>query len=326
VSSRQRRRRPAGAARRLRTRLGLGWQLALVPVLGASVYGLFPRAKAGDSTPARAQRTASVAAVASQEQPRITVESRASMDRLSLELQQRIRRAPARMAAVYVRDIDTGLSAGANPDRKFLAASLIKLPVMAAAYELWEKRPELKTRHALRWLEWMITVSDNASTDRLIDLVGGPEKVIRFCEERGWPNLKVRHAIINHRGRRGLNECTAREVVELLAVLDQRQLVSEEADEEMWAVLRRQQKRARIPGGVPELPGVEVGNKTGTLGNALHDAGIVRTPRGRYAICILLSGQRSDAAGDRFCRQISGLVFDRLYHPEERRMDIARGQ
>jgi beta-lactamase class A len=284
------------------------WVLA-VPALLASWQLAFGGAPAAVSPTLRA-------AAAQGEDPeapaRVTPER---MRRLTAELRQLCARAPARRAAVYVHETETDLTAGVNANRPFTAASLIKLPVMAAAYRLWEEHPERKTRTALAWTEWMITVSDNASTDRLIDLVGGPEVVTQLCANRGWPNLQVRHAILNHRGRGGINRCTAREVTELLVALDRRELVSEEADEEMWQVMRRSRKLKRIPAGIPKLPGVQVGNKTGTLGFVLHDAAIVRTPRTRYAMTVLLSGQRSDAAGDRFCRDLSRHVFNTLHGP-----------
>jgi beta-lactamase class A len=247
------------------------------------------------------------------------------MARLQAQLQDEVDHAPARSAAVYVQDIGSGLTAAANPDRQFLAASLIKLPVMGATYERWEDHPKEKTRLSKTWMEWMITVSDNGSTDRLIDLVKGPEVVTRFCSERGWETLKVRHAINNHRGRRGINVCTAEEMGELLATLDRRKLVSPEADEEMWQVLCRSKKLLRIPAGVPDAPGIQVGNKTGTLSNALHDSAIVRTPRTHYALCILLSGQRGEASGNRFCRDVSRLVFDALHGPLEPPQSVAQG-
>jgi beta-lactamase class A len=212
-----------------------------------------------------------------------------------------------------VEDIETGQSAGANPNEPFLAASLIKVPVMAATFACWQDHPERRSRTTLNELEQMITVSDNACTDRLIDLVGGPEQVTSLCRHRGWDHLLVRHAILNHRGRGGTNLCTAREMTELLVALDKRELLGPEADEQMWEVLCRQKKRHRIPAGIPQLAGVVVGNKTGTLGNVLHDAAIVHTPQGRYAICILLSGQKSDAAGERFCRDVSRAVFNAMY-------------
>ncbi|MGV3724248.1 MAG: serine hydrolase, partial [Actinomycetota bacterium] len=242
---------------------------------------------------------------------------------LQNELQQAVREAPARMASVYVQDIGSGLVAAANPDYQHLAASLIKLPVMGAVYEKWEAAPERKTRITRTWMEWMITVSDNGSTDRLIDLVNGPEVVTRFCSERGWDRLKVRHAILNHRGRRGLNQCTAREVGEFMAALDRRELVNEQADEEMWQVLCRSKKLLRIPAGVPDAPEFQVGNKTGTLSNALHDAAIVRTPRAHYSVCILLTRPRGEARGNRFCKEISRRIFDTLHGPAEATQAVA---
>jgi len=243
---------------------------------------------------------------------RVTAEVMAGLE---TRIREQVRKAPARLASVYVQDIESGLVAAANADDDHIAASLIKLPVMGAVYEKWEAEPKRKTRNARTWMEGMITVSDNASTDRLIDLVNGPEVVTRFCADRGWDSLKVRHAIINQRGRRGLNQCTAREIGELLAALDRRELVSESADEEMWQVMCRSKKLRRIPAGVPNAPGILVGNKTGTLSKVLHDSAIVRAPHARYVLCILLTRQRSEPAGDAFCRNISRLVFDTLHGP-----------
>jgi hypothetical protein len=104
-------------------------------------------------------------------------------------------------------------------------------------------------------------------------------------------------------------------VVELLAALDRRELVNEAADAEMWAVMRRSKKLLRLPAGLPRLPDLEVGNKTGTLGSVLHDAAIVRTSRTRYAVCVLLSRQRGEGSGNAFCRRVSRLVFDTLHGP-----------
>lgn len=249
-----------------------------------------------------------------------TVPSRGTPERmqaLQAELRRRVAEAPARVAAVYVQDLLTGNTAAANPNREFLAASLIKLPVMAAVYEVWEKQPEKKTRTALTWMEWMITVSDNASTDRLITVAGGAEDVVDFCAQRGWPNFRVTHGIYAHRQRKGPNICTAREVTEFLAALDQRKLVSPAADEEMWQVMCRSKKLLRIPAGVPKLPGVLVGNKSGTLSNVLHDSAIVHTPNARYALTVLMSGHRGEYRGNRFCKEISRLVFDTLHGPAE---------
>jgi beta-lactamase class A len=245
------------------------------------------------------------------------------MSDLQSQLQEAVSHAPAIRAAVYVEDIGSGLTAAANPNREFVAASLVKLPVLGATYARWERHPEQKTPNARWWVEEMITVSDNASTDRLIDLVNGPEKVTRFCAQRGWRRLQVRHGILNHRGRSGRNTCTAREISELLVKLDRRELVGKQADREMWQVLCRSRMQHRIPAGVPQAPGIRVGNKTGTLDFVLHDAAIVRTPRTHYAICILLSGQRSDDAGDAFCREVSRLVFDTLHGPVENQQSIA---
>lgn len=271
----------------------------------------FPRATA--QTPAAGLRKATVGI----SEPPVSRGTPETMQRLQQQLREMVAEAPARAAAVYVKDLISGNTAGANPNREFLAASLIKLPVMGATYAAWEAHPEKKTRTTQTWMEWMITVSDNASTDRLMTVAGGPDVVLDFCEERGWPNFRVEHGIYAHRKRRNPNICTAREVTEFLAALDRRELVSPAADEEMWGVMCRSKKLLRIPAGVPKLPGVKVGNKSGTLSNVLHDAAIVHTPTARYALCVLLSGQRGEYRGNRFCRDVSRLVFETLHGPVE---------
>ncbi len=297
-------------------RAGLRWWLVAALVIAVLAGSALLRgrkalaARGGELLPARARRHAG--ARERSVIPEALSADQQRMESLSHRLRELVHHAPARAAAVYVEDVASGRSAGANAGRPFLAASLIKVPVMATTYDLWRQHPERKTRVARTWMEQMITVSDNASTDRLIDLVGGPEVVTRFCEQHGWRTLQVRHAILNHRGRGGTNTCTAREMGKLLVSLDQRKLVTTAADEEMWRILLRQKKRHRIPAGLPNRPDVLVGNKTGTLGNALHDAGIIHTPAGRYALCILLSGQRSDASGERFCRAVSRVVYDAM--------------
>lgn len=311
--------RPERVARRL------GWWCGTLAVLPAVLWWARPLPLVPTSVVSPIPPPSHAVAVpASADTPIPTRVTPEAMAELQVQLKALAASAPAGWAAVYVEDLGSGLTAAVNPNREFVAASLIKLPVMGATYAHWERHPEQKTPNA-RWaLELMITVSDNASTDRLIDLVHGPERVTRFCAERGMPRLQVRHAILNHRGRRGRNTCTAREVAELLAKLDRHELVNARADEEMWKVLCRSRKLHRIPGGVPRVPGIQVGNKTGTLDQVLHDAALVRTPNTHYALCILLSGQQGEEAGDAFCREVSRLVFDTLHGPLETPPSVAR--
>jgi hypothetical protein len=42
----------------------------------------------------------------------------------------------------------------------------------------------------------------------------------------------------------------------------------------------------------------------------LHDVAIVHAPGARYLLCILTANQRSDAAGNAFCRRVSRIVWE----------------
>lgn len=302
--------------------IGLG-ALALLPA-GGALYAFYLRPPA---TPAAKPKTTARAApkagrgpaAARRAQADQTTEGHepepqpsASMEGLGEELRDLARQAPSRAAAIYVEDIPSGQIASVNPNRPFVAASLIKLPVMGAVYERWQARPELKTNAVRWWVEQMITVSDNRCTNRLTDFLGGIQVVNRFCQKRGWPNIRFRHALRPYSGPRRANQVTAREIGELLAALDRGKLVNAVADAEMWGVLRRQKLRQRIPAGLPDLPDLEIGSKTGTLPSVLHDAAIIHTPRSRYVLCILLSLPRSEPAGDQFCRLVSRRVFEHM--------------
>lgn len=272
-----------------------------------------PTASPPPTSPPPTSPTAKAPAPAPPTAPPLT---QARMDALSSELRKLASTAPADDAAVYVRDMDTDLVAGIGADHRFLSASVIKLAVMGTAYSLWEEHPELKTSEAQTWMDLMITHSDNASTDHLVDLVGGVARVTEWCKERGWPHLIMRNKILQV-PIRGANHINAREIGELLTAVERRKLVSETADAEMWELLKRQVKRNRIPAGVADLPGVEVGNKTGTIRKVLHDAAIIHTPTRRYVLVVLLSKHRSEWLGERFCQKVSRAVYDAFHSPED---------
>jgi beta-lactamase class A len=79
----------------------------------------------------------------------------------------------------------------------------------------------------------------------------------------------------------------------------------------MLALLGAQQRRGRIPAGLPAAPDLWVGNKTGTLNGVVNDAGIVLEPlRGiGYTLAVFTSGTRSESAGEQLLADLSAAVY-----------------
>src|SRR5207244_7873269 len=100
----------------------------------------------------------------------------------------------------------------------------------------------------------------------------------------------------------------------LLARMARRQVVDPKACDEMLALLGAQQKRRRIPAGLPPAPDLWVGNKTGTLNGVVNDAGIVlQPPKGvAYTLAIFTNGAQSESAGAQLIADLSAVVYSSL--------------
>jgi beta-lactamase class A len=205
------------------------------------------------------------------------------------------------------------------PDRERPSASLIKVPILAALYDLVEKeRLRLDetvrltredqvggsgvlqdltpgTRWTLRDLATlMITVSDNTATNLLLDRIT-VETVNRTAESLGLSHTRVLRRLQRiPTGAVGMNHTTAGDMCRLMTLIAQGQAISRAASERMADTLRRCQAPAMV---VPESlggstlvgapPRFAVHHKTGLLYNLRADAGYVVGAEGGYAYALI---------------------------------------
>src|SRR5690606_32185496 len=92
-----------------------------------------------------------------------------------------------------------------------------------------------------------------------------------------------------------------------------RELVSPAACEEMIGHLLRCEDRHKFRKLLPA--GTKVAYKTGSVSNARTAAGLLETPQGTVALCVLTNGTRDrrwtdDSAGDLLCARIAKDVYD----------------
>ena len=201
---------------------------------------------------------------------------------------------------------------GHNADRRFVAASTVKIPIMielfhqidsgkrslSETYTLQDKdRAQgsgvMLHLHAgmeftIRDLVYlMISISDNMATNVLIDIVGMPQV-----------NATMRHLEMHRsclgrkmRGRARLNDeqenwATPNDYATAIAALLNHTAASPESCRQMIDMLEKQQNGRRIARHLPAENGPRWGSKTGSLSGVINDVGFIETDHGPLILSI----------------------------------------
>ncbi len=177
----------------------------------------------------------------------------------------------------------------------------------------------------------MIVVSDNTATNLVLDRISA-DAVNDFLDTLGLKQTRAlrkvrgdgadlkaasgwsRAGLLEENRRLGLGVSTSREMVELLALLDQGKVVSPEDSREMLAILERQQYKDGIGRRLAEY---KVASKSGALDALRSDVGIVTAPAGKVAMAITVDGMKKvdyteDNAGLLLIARLARLLVDLL--------------
>lgn len=215
--------------------------------------------------------------------------------------------------SVYFRDLNNGPWFGVNEQEKFIPASLLKVPVMLAAFKEDEKDPgffetkvryvadsgadnqNIRTGEALRsgenyttreLMEYMIQNSDNQALTALSGALpeGSFEKVM---EDFGIPIPTS--TTVDFLG--------VHRYAGFFRILFNASYLSRTSSEEALKILSKSQYKDGIVAGLPS--GMTVAHKFGErtimigdklAGRQLHDCGIVYYPNRPYLLCIMTRG------------------------------------
>jgi len=251
-------------------------------------------------------------------------------------LQQNLSRETRRFkgqAAILIQDLQTGWQWEFQIEKPFPAASLIKLPIMAACFQAaQEGKIKLAQQVILRskykvsgsgklkampagssftieqLMEEMIAQSDNTATNLLIDLVG-IDKLNGYFKRQGLTGTTLSRKMMDFSQRKqGVeNYTTVRDITLLLREIYDQRLINPDVSARCLDFLKRQHLHDRIPARLPK--GTVVAHKTGLERGVCHDAGIVFTGKGNYLICVLTRNGKMAAPAKKFIAQLSRLTY-----------------
>lgn len=312
---------PAGGAAR-----SLPGPAASAPIPAASLSAAPPTAAAPTIGPAPAPPAAD---------PR-----EAQWASMTAQLAQLAARYPGRVS-IHLKDLRTGKVWAHNPDDLFPAASLIKVPILVAAfYKIrdghlsLDERLEITRRNrvggsgSLKWrhdgsriavrdlLVHMINESDNTATKMILDRIG-----IGFVQQQ-FPRMGLLYTGIYEEGmsiKGGRvaheNYTTAREMTTLMEKIYKGEAVDKLSSSVMMDILKRPKAVAsRLAKGLPR--GWEIAHKTGLLRQACHDSAVFLTPNGDYAMTVLTGQNRSYSQAKDFITKLGRVTFAHYAGPQ----------
>lgn len=256
--------------------------------------------------------------------------------------------------AVAMKHLKTGESYYLNADEAMPTASLIKLPVMVETFwQVQEGKAKFDTTLTLKKddkvpgagiltshfsdgatfplrdaVRLMIVFSDNTATNLVLDQIGIPSTNARM-EALGFKNTKINAKVYKgsttsidpeRTKKYGLGSTTAREMVQLLELIDAGKVVSPAACKEMMVHLRACDDKELFARYLPAE--ARLAHKTGAVSNARTSAGLMSVKGGPVALCVLTNENDDkrwvlDNAAQVLLAKIAKGVYDHFGPPEK---------
>ncbi len=247
-------------------------------------------------------------------------------------------------ASIYYKNLITGVTFSYQHDLPLIAASVIKLPIMAESFrqlrdgettedakfyiEASHKLPSCGVLSYLRngmevtlkdLVTLMIIVSDNTATNLLIDFLG-LDSINETLYTLGAQNCRLNRRLFEPElSRLGIqNYITAGDMGRLLEKIYKEEAISSEASRKMLHILSCQQ----LGGG--KIPfylhsrGIRVAHKTGEDDGITHDVGIVFAKE-PFVLC-LCANEVDVPSFERLMQDAARMLVDDQTNPEGRNL------
>jgi len=249
--------------------------------------------------------------------------------------------------AIAVKNLETGESYYLNADEPMPTASLIKVAVLVEAYlqadegkvrltdpvtlhdadkvpgsgvltDHFSDGATFPLRDAVRL---MIAFSDNTATNLVLDHVG-IANVNKRMAAWGFPNTKINAKVFRgsttsvdpaRTKRFGLGSTTAHEMAGLFEEIAAGDRLRPPLKQAVLGHLKKNQDKDKFTSLLPD--DTVVAHKDGAVSDARTDAGVICTPGGAVAVCVLTDNNedqrwRPDNAGNVLCARVAKEVYD----------------
>ena len=252
-------------------------------------------------------------------------------------------------ASAYMLILDDGRFAQMNADRPMPAASSIKTPILLTALQRldagdlhwneplvltkelvgggagWMASRPLGSRFPVRVAATeMIRVSDNSATNLLIERVGGQQTINQRFKDLGLTATEINNWLPD---LDGTNTTSAHDLSRSIALVDTGEALSLRSRDLFRNVMATSVTNTLLPmglmkglGGAQGAPdpnlaskGYRVYNKTGDIGIAYADAGLIELPDGRRAVAgFLVKGPFNDPRSTNLIRAMAAALAPHL--------------
>ena len=240
----------------------------------------------------------------------------------------------------YKIENDRGDSISYHEDESFQSASLIKIPMIIEGYRQAEKKeiylnqpltiPRFEvTRgsgvlHTLSdkvmltvedLLTLMITISDNTSTNMMMNMLGFDE-INQCIKDLGLQNTILQRRMFDFKAlKEGRdNTISAADTVTCLKAIHTGDFLTKESQEKIMFIFEQQQMKDKLPSQMGK--GVKVGNKTGNIRGVAHDAAIIRSEKETVYAAVLTEEFALEEESRRIISRIGKLIYDEMMREE----------
>ncbi|HEY9863033.1 MAG TPA: serine hydrolase [Candidatus Obscuribacterales bacterium] len=237
---------------------------------------------------------------------------------------------PQLKPGVFLVDLDTGKYVDVQGQEGLPAASTIKVPILVSFFQAVDEgrirldevltmeekhiakgsgdlqdKPVGSKFTALETADLMITNSDNTATNMLIERLGGIEFLNQQFASWQLKQTQMQNILPD---LEGTNKTSAKDLVTLMADINQGKLVSLKSRDFMLRIMQQTRNRSLLPRGLGE--GAFIAHKTGNIDSVSGDVGLIDMPNGkRYLVGVLVQREADDPQANELIRQISATTY-----------------
>ena len=263
----------------------------------------------------------------------VLAQNKNPINNLTSQIRAKLKQYPSLFCGVYIKPSWTKDIININGDYIFPAASLIKIPIAVALLlkidkkeATWDKVLILKPRHRAKGagllkkeksgtkitvkeaFKLMLTISDNTATNMIIDYLGGISATNNQISKLDLKNTTLSNWIGNVYG---INKTSPHDLATILDKALEGNLLSAKSRKTFKKTLLHVKNTSLVKKGIGRY--TKFAHKTGTIGIAIGDAGIIYRPwRKKITTAIIVKRPFNSLQGKKIILEMSEIIHDEL--------------